>query len=170
MSKTLGVVVGRFQVAELTEGHKKLIERALSKSNKVLLLLGTKPKDKTDTHNPLTYKMRYDMIAKEFENDLDKLIITPIKDQDCLPIWVQNVDLVIDFFSRQHDISNVVLFGGRDSFINGYIQNNGCYQNVELVNFDINEVSGTIQREQIAKEIINSVYFRKGVIYKTLNT
>lgn len=39
----VGVVVGRFQVPDIHEGHHSLLEYVLSKHNKVCLVLGVAP-------------------------------------------------------------------------------------------------------------------------------
>lgn len=37
----LGVVIGRFQVPELTPGHKNVLKEAIRNSDQVLVLVGT---------------------------------------------------------------------------------------------------------------------------------
>ena len=51
-----GVIVARFQVAELTEGHKQILDYVLSKGhNQNILFLGVSPTRATK-NNPLDYE------------------------------------------------------------------------------------------------------------------
>jgi hypothetical protein len=147
--KKCGVVIGRFQVPCLTEGHKTLINTALSKSDKVLLLIG---EGKVNSKNPLSYEMRYEMIAKTFAKEYEQKILIisfihdrPEDDYD----WVRSLDARIDIYDSV--IENPTLFGGRDSFIDCYKLHLGKYP-TEYVN-TINNVSGTDLRAKCFKSL-----------------
>ena len=58
---SLGVIVGRFQVPELHEGHHKLIAHVLSQHPQILILLGVTPV-LGSKRNPLDYITRERMI------------------------------------------------------------------------------------------------------------
>lgn len=206
MRYRIGVVVGRFQVAELTEGHKRLIDYSIRRNNQTIILIGTKQYDATDERNPLPYLLRKRMIENFLFNESEVSMadnIYPIEDKNCFPLWCKELDMTISAISNliaQHEYYSyeaggveITLYGGRDSYINEYNLNyKNPYFDTEIVDFNINEVSGTKQREEIkninsddkkilsedfylgieykkGNEIINTVDFRKGIIYKVLN-
>ena len=202
----VGVVVGRFQVAELTEGHKALINQALSENNDVIIFLGSEQKDALSKRNPLPFEVRKNMILSEFKDFEYKISIYPLEDKHFFPLWVANLDSMIislgeairptNFNPMGEDtiISKNVytLYGGRDSFLKGYIKYTYSTFEFKKIDFGINSVSGTQQRKEIVEEyikkrnnnepfsyefitgmnylkdsnneIINSVNFRKGLI------
>lgn len=67
MKYDLLVFIGRFQPLHL--GHQEVIERALSISDRVLVLVGGKGKARS-TRNPFTYEERRNMIKRVFPNVL----------------------------------------------------------------------------------------------------
>ena len=92
------VFIGRFQPFHL--GHKEVVDRALSLSERVIMLVGGFGKPRSP-RNPWTFEERRDMIRSVYGNDR-RLIIQPIKDftyNDNL--WLEQVqktvtDLVLD--------------------------------------------------------------------------
>ena len=63
---SIGVIVARFQVAELTEGHKEILEHVLAKKhNQNVIFLGIAPTRATK-NNPLDYDSRRRMIEEEY--------------------------------------------------------------------------------------------------------
>ena len=69
----VGVVVARFQVAELHEGHKQLINTVLHYHKKVIVFLGMSKKS-SDKSSPLDFANRRAMI-KEIMNTKQALLI-----------------------------------------------------------------------------------------------
>ena len=63
----IGVIIGRFQVHELHNEHKKLIYSVLEQHEKVLLFLGTTSAVGT-RRNPLDFITRKAMIEEAFPN------------------------------------------------------------------------------------------------------
>jgi nicotinamide mononucleotide adenylyltransferase len=61
----VGVVIGRFQVHELTDGHLFLINSALANHRRVLVLVGS-PQEYSTKKNPLDYPTRERMIRSRF--------------------------------------------------------------------------------------------------------
>ena len=165
----IGVIVGRFQVSELTNGHKELINYALNHYDKVIIFIGTTPNDKVDVKNPLNYSMRKNMIWSAFNNIFK---IFPLQDKNNFPIWVQNLDMTLSFYLDKiiGNVPNeITMVGSRDSFIEGYVKNGGIFK-TEFYYSTNDSINGTDSRENDAKNEINSVDFRKGIIYNMLNT
>lgn len=164
----IGIIVGRFQVSELTNGHKELIEYALSHYDKVIIFLGTTPHEEVNKENPLSFSMRKNMIWEAYDNIFK---IFPIQDKFNFPVWVQNLDMITEFYIS-HLMGNipyeVTMIGSRNSFIEGYAKNSGLYK-TELYYSTNSSISGTNSRENDSKKEINSVDFRKGIIYNILN-
>ena len=48
----IGVIVGRFQVHDLTEGHRDLIDTVANRHDKVIVFLGTPRDSKLTRNNP----------------------------------------------------------------------------------------------------------------------
>ena len=71
----LGVVIGRFQVPELHDGHRHIITQA-SKHQRALVFVGIHPNLLTRDH-PLDYPFREAMIKSEFPN----VMVAPLSDQ-----------------------------------------------------------------------------------------
>ena len=65
--KNVAVVIGRFQVPTLTEGHRSLIDRATAENDTVVVLLGTS-QAALSAHDPLTYEVREHMITDTYPN------------------------------------------------------------------------------------------------------
>ena len=147
-----GVIIGRFQVAELHDQHKELIQTVLNECENVILLLGLSVIPNTKT-NPLDFVQRKKMIQESFP-DLDIGYIKDIKDDNR---WSKKVDQEVK--NRTPRNHSVALFGSRDSFIAHY---DGKYQTVELEATRF--ISGSEQREAISKRVKTSYDYRAGII------
>ena len=180
----VGITVGRFQVAHLTEAHKALIETMLNENHYTVVLIGVRPFDKQDKRNPLTYEMRRNMILEEFSKIPvgKRLIIMPFEDKDFFPLWVKELDVAVSSIvkmleSKVYEHFVPYLYGGRDSFLDGYIKYSNFYNTINLQereSFQLlaeKQISGTKQREEIAKSIPteNGEKFREGIIYQIMN-
>ena len=163
----IGVVVGRFQVANLTEGHKLLIKKAKKNFDKVIIVIGITKDGKLTSHDPLPYKARKKMVEefldeqyKEWRENED-FIISKIRDVGNYPVWVENLDCLIDALllvsGLKENTKNVIIYGSRKSVAEKYKENGGKYDAVirtELVNSSIDHtadehgnISGTLSRE-----------------------
>jgi len=151
---SIGVIIGRFQINELHQGHKSLIENVLSMHDNVIIFLGCSNVIGS-RKNPLDFSTRYKMI-KDWYGDV---IILPIKDRRSDLSWSKEIDTQI---KNMFNESEAILYGSRDSFIPHY---KGIHDVIELK--DEVEISATEVRESISKKIINSKDFRNGVIYST---
>lgn len=149
-----GVVIGRFQVDQLHEGHIDLIKRVADQFPKTIILLGTTPSIRNTRNNPLSYIIRKRMIEELFPD----IIIHQLKDEPTNEGWSKQVDSII---TKLIGIDKAVLFGSRDSFIPSYTTKK--YPTFELPNRFPD--SGTRIRNEIAQNPIHSTEFRKALIY-----
>jgi bifunctional NMN adenylyltransferase/nudix hydrolase len=147
----IGVIVGRFQVHELHEGHHSLLKSVMDNHDKVVVFLGVSPAKGTK-NNPLDYKSREQMLHESYPD----LTITPIKDVNNDEEWSKTLDAKIrEIFA----IGAVTLYGSRDGFIPHY---KGQFPTVELqARF---KVSGSEIRESLKDKSIADKNFRHGRI------
>jgi bifunctional NMN adenylyltransferase/nudix hydrolase len=152
----VGVIVGRFQVHALHDGHRDLIQHVCEKHDKVIIVLGLSPLVVT-SNNPLDFQSREQMIHEFFPD----VIVAYIKDQPDDALWSKSLDGVIkDLITPAQ---SVVLYGSRDSFIRHY---SGKHQTRELVPEDASFYSGTAIRKMIARSSTRrTADFRAGVAW-----
>jgi bifunctional NMN adenylyltransferase/nudix hydrolase len=155
----IGVIIGRFQVHELHEAHKAMIETVLARHDKVILFLGVSPTLSTK-RNPLDFLSRKVMFEEIYGNRIS--VILPLNDKKSDDVWSKQVDTKI---REVVPLGSVVLYGSRDSFIPHY---HGKYEVIELVPSSI--VSATEIRQSVSKKIERTKEFRAGVIYACYNT
>jgi bifunctional NMN adenylyltransferase/nudix hydrolase len=151
----VGVFVGRFQVAELTDGHKSLFDTVISRHLKTICVVGLSPINATK-NNPLDFSSRRAMIQECYPN----VEVLYINDDPSDDVWSKNLDALIA--KNIPPTGNVTLYGSRDSFIRFY---NGRFNTKELVQESF--TSGTITRKKIGFETAVSKDFRKGAIWAT---
>jgi len=158
-SYDIGVIIGRFQVHELHDAHKEMIEAVLARHNKVVLFLGVSPTLSTK-RNPLDFLSRKVMFEEQYGNRIS--VILPLNDKKSDQVWSKQVDTKIrEVFS----LGSVVLYGSRDSFIPHY---HGQFDVIELVPSSL--VSATEIRNSVSKRVERSREFRAGVIYACYNS
>jgi bifunctional NMN adenylyltransferase/nudix hydrolase len=150
----IGVIIARFQVHKLHEGHINLIDKVIENHKKVIVFLGVPVIGNTKS-NPLDYASREAMIKEIYPN----VIVLPLKDQRCNEKWSRELDNQIQVPFGE---LTAILYGSRDSFIPYY---SGRYGVIELTTDVI--YSGTEVRKQVSKEILASKDFRAGVIHAT---
>lgn len=155
----IGVVVGRFQVHDLHEAHKHLINQVVLNHKRSIIFLGV-PKLVGTKKNPLDFDTRKRMIQSEFPES----IILSIPDQKDDSLWVKELDRRI---REIFPIGEVLLYGGRDSFIPFYIEGGGIFDTKELE--QTTYVSGTEVRKIVSDTVKNSPDFRAGIIYNAYN-
>jgi bifunctional NMN adenylyltransferase/nudix hydrolase len=150
----VGVLVGRFQVHELHDAHRDLIQYVCDRHEKVIIFLGLAPLP-VSTSNPLDFEARKQMILADFP-DVNVLYI---KDQPSDTLWSYKLDEQIKDLVTFGQ--SVVLYGGRDSFISHY---DGDYPTQELLQSTFR--AGTEVRKSIARSRAKaSADFRAGVIW-----
>jgi len=153
----VGVIVGRFQVDELHEGHISLIKSIVESHPKVIVFLGLSP-CKCTTRNPLDFEARKKMITDAFPN----VIVLYIMDQYSDVAWSDSLDNQIKNIAGPQQ--SVVLYGSRDSFIKYYSGKYACAELEQTV-----FVSGTEIRKKISNSVSGTPEFRKGVIWAVNN-
>ena len=152
----IGVIVGRFQVPELHDGHRKLFELVSSECKNVLVFVGVAPALGTQ-NDPLDYTNRARMIQAAFPN----VVTIPLMDRPTNDEWSKNLDTMI---RTVFPLGTVCLYGGRDSFVKEY---DGAFKTLKVDPF--NDNSGSAVRLDAGKTIRDSADFRAGIIYSTHN-
>ncbi len=158
----VGVVVGRFQVPYLSEAHRKLLDIASERSNRLIVFIGDNNHLKGTWRNPLPWRSREWMVQEYL------LSIRPQKDFYTHRIidgsnndeWSQRLDSDIDMYWGDGD--SVLLFGGRDSFLEAY---NGRHS---LSKYLVPEIPGAYSGSEIrsaGSEQYHSEDFRRGMIF-----
>lgn len=153
----VGVIVGRFQVDRLHHVHRDLLDTVFKRHRRVLVFLGETVV--VSAENPLSFQARRQMLHESYPN----VEVYSIMDRDSDEQWSRNLDAAIR--ERKSPIQTVVLYGGRDSFLNSY---HGEFDTRELTSEEV--TSGTYVRSVIANSTtINSADFRAGVIWAQAN-
>lgn len=158
MSK-IGVVIGRFQVPELTEAHKALLVEVVKESDQTIVLVGQSP-GPLNCNNPLPFSIRHDILSTFFYLANKPVYILPLKDKRYHDVWAKDVDNIIDSLRGPKD--QITLYGGRDSCVEIYKNNGGKYETKKMPS-QLN-ISGTNTRNVI----INSIPSKddaNGIIY-----
>lgn len=151
----VGVVVARFQVPNLHEGHRYILDYVLKRHRIALIILGCSP-IQTD-RNPLSFEMRRDMIESLYPHKFT------IVHSDSLPSSYEERSRRIDCVVREtFPNRDAIIYGSRDSFVHTY---QGAFETEEVPT--IFSGSATELREKIA--VINSPDFRSGVIYANMH-
>ena len=153
-NSVIGVIMARFQVAELHEGHKQLIDTVLHYHKKVIIFLGVSKKS-SDKNSPLDFANRRAMIHEVYPS----VVVLPQLDVRDDYKWSANLDAQI---SLPFGELSAIIYGSRDSFIPHY---KGKYKVIEVL--PQIPANGTAERLAISREVIPSVDFRKGIIYQT---
>lgn len=156
----VGVIIGRFQINSLHEAHIELIDAVVAEHPKVLIFLGLSP-TKGSIDNPLDFQPRKQMILETYPHDkFPQISVFYIKDCPSDEDWSQKLDQNIqDVISPQ---DKVVLYGGRDSFLNSY---KGKFPTTELVSSKY--ISGTEIRNRLSKAPQSHPIFRAGAIWSS---
>jgi bifunctional NMN adenylyltransferase/nudix hydrolase len=159
-SYSIGALVGRFQVHELHEAHHYVIKQVVNNHKKVILFLGV-PKVVGTKNNPLDFDTRKKMIQKHYPN----IVILALPDFGDDKRWSHELDKRI---KEVYQIGDILLYGGRDSFIPYYKKGGGQFDCKELDEYGT-FVSGTEVRKMVSEEVKDSSDFRAGVIYQSYN-
>ena len=152
----IGVIVGRFMVHELHAAHKDLINQVLSKHKKVIIFLGCSRIIGT-RENPLDFTTRKKMLQAAYPDT----VIIPLPDNRYDEVWSKNLDARV---REVYPMGNVLLYGGRDSFIPHYT---GIFKTHELEQTIY--ISGTEIRKEVSEQIKSSPEWRAGCIYNSYN-
>lgn len=159
------VVVGRFQVPQLTAGHIALLTKAARSGDRLLVLIGVAPTRGTQ-RDPLDFAAREAMIVQWYENwytptdpaaHSPDLAVLPLLDRAEHGQWVKGVDRAIAMLAGP-----ATLYGGRDSCGSCYRLHGGHWPFVEIEMVD--PLSGTEVRARLLAQPRSSD-FRAGMIY-----
>lgn len=153
----VGVIVGRFQVHELHQGHRDLIEHVAARHSKLIIVLGLS-KCRVTYNNPLDFESRAHMIREAYPDAL----VMYLDDSASDLVWSKKLDAIIAKNVSPH--ASVVLYGSRDAFIKHYHGKNDVIE-LEQVSY----VSGTEIRKELSMKSKNTADFRAGVIYAAMN-
>jgi len=153
----VGVIVGRFQVHELHDGHRDLIDTVASRHNKLVILLGSTPGVLVTRTSPLDFQTRRAMINEAYPD----ITVLPIKDMPDDADWSRAVDAQV---ASVVEIGSVILYGSRDGFIPYYSGKHHCTELEATF-----EVSGTAIRNSLSHTVRASRDFRHGVVYAAFN-
>ncbi len=152
VQKKLSVVVGRFQVPVLHEGHRHLLDAADASGHALLVILGSRRALPT-ARNPLNFAMRKAMVLAAYPH----ATVLEHHDHPSDALWSAGLDALI---SRTFPGHFPTLLGSRDSFIPHYC---GAHK-TKLVK-EVPQKNGTALRDAIAKTEQISDDFRRGVIH-----
>ncbi|MCU0433279.1 MAG: NUDIX domain-containing protein [Bacteroidia bacterium] len=155
-SHDIGVLVGRFQVNELHDGHIRLIESVTAIHKRIVIFLGVSPALVT-RNNPLDFVARKAMLLERFP----QASVLSIPDMSSDHEWSLELDKRI---REACPVGSVLLYGGRDNFIRYYC---GHFQTADLGQFGA--FSGTELRKEVSREVRTTADFRAGVIYAAYN-
>lgn len=154
----VGVIVGRFQVPELHEGHRDVIEYVCDQHDKVIVFLGVSP-IKATAENPLDFQARKQMLEAVYPDRLDILYIDDMYSDDA---WSEKLDDQIGHMLTARQTA--LLYGGRDSFIEHY---RGRYPTQELEAEE--KVSGTEIRNEVGRKRTKaSTEWREGATWAAM--
>jgi bifunctional NMN adenylyltransferase/nudix hydrolase len=150
-----GVVVGRFQVNDLHDGHMELFRQVRARHNAVIVFVGVSPGG-LSRNNPLDFPTRRAMIQAKFS----KFTVLQLPDCRTDKEWSRNLDREIASLIGP---GSATLYGGRSSFTPHY---EGRFSPVELaLSIGTQKVSGTDVRTEFSNNVIESAEFRAGLIY-----
>jgi len=153
----VGVIIARFQTPFIHEGHKEILDLATNAHPRVLIFLGLSPL-KCTVNNPYDFAIRKAMIEASYP-DVELLYIDDVGNNE---IWSKNLDKQIA--KAVGPGLKVVLYGSRDSFINGYI---GNYPTIELIPSKF--ISASEIRKRIGIKAKSTHDFREGVAWAVQN-
>ncbi len=149
----IGVIVARFQIDDLHEGHKYLIDAARTASSRVIVFLGVSPV-RGSIQNPLDFESRKQMVLQNYPYNVTVL---PLMDTYDNKSWSAELDRRIDEAAPGQ---NVMLYSGEAGFRSAYC---GVHSFYDLQNID--SLTATQVRNSLAGAPLNSADFRAGVIY-----
>jgi bifunctional NMN adenylyltransferase/nudix hydrolase len=153
----IGVIIGRFQVDALHQGHINLLDTVSSRHHKVIILLGV-ARVPGERDNALDFDCRRLMIQEKYP----EFIVLPLPDCRTNEEWSKNVDSTVRTVAGPGQ--SVILYGGRDSCLPCY---SGKFKIQELEDPEGTiSMSGTAVRNRLAVSVQASQGFRAGAIWE----
>jgi bifunctional NMN adenylyltransferase/nudix hydrolase len=154
----VGVIVARFQVPELHEGHRDTIEQVLQRHETVLFVLGD-AYDASDK-DPLSFNMRVMMVRSAYAHVSNTLLF--VASHSLTSSDERRSEILDTLIQESVPGRAVIIYGARDSIVHHY---KGVHRRVELPTVTTN--SATKIRNAIS--VVDSADFRAGVIYNAVN-
>jgi len=148
--REVGVIIGRFHLPDLHDGHRQFIDSIVRSHKEVILFLGS-TKVKISGKNSLSYDIRKKMIQSEYPT----VKVFKLDDNKSDEKWSTSIDNVLNFF---YPNSSIILYGSRDSFL-GYYSGKFDTSRLECMI----DISGTEIRKSIVSR--NTSDFRAGIIF-----
>ncbi len=112
MNKKIGVFLSRMQPLHI--GHLGIIEKALEENDKVIILIGSKNKERT-IRNPLSISLRRKILDEALEGKFGKNYSDRIKVKE-LPDWSMETDFGSNLEWGRYLYYNIVSIGEQKSF------------------------------------------------------
>lgn len=154
----VGVVIGRFQINELHNGHYDILSKVENDHpGEFLILLGVGRTPPT-ARNPLPFRARADMLHKAYPSAL----ILPLRDCQTDKQWSDSIDRLI---SSVFGYRKATIYSGRDGCLTAYV---GHHETKEILS-TVDSESATERRNALSVAPIDSPDFRAGVIYAINN-
>jgi bifunctional NMN adenylyltransferase/nudix hydrolase len=151
-NKGVGIIIGRFQVLEINEKHRTLVNKVLNTHERVLVFLGSSPAP--SDYNPIDFPFRWQMVSDAFDDQLEVLEMPDLPDDR---IWSQELDRRI----LEHKPEGAVtLYGSKDNFSSRY---SGKYD-TEVLEAELGEEDEVVELESIE----NLRDFRAGLLYASM--
>lgn len=151
----VGVVVGRFQVDELTDGHVALLDKA-ARHKKLLVFLGVHRIPVTKDH-PMDFPTRKGLIKEEYPD----ATVVAIMDEPTNEAWSRSLNRLVRTYCP---VDGVTLYSGRDGFAEKYAKG---FKTVFVDH--VSPASGTAVRNHTGQTVQETREFRAGVIYAAHN-
>jgi len=153
----VGILVGRWQVHELHEAHRELIDTVKAAHDRVIIFVGLSSLRNT-LNNPLDFDTRKRMILEQYPD----IEVYYVEDHPSDEVWSRTLDALIDRWLKPYQ--TCVLYGSRDSFLQ-YYSGKFATQELESTKF----ISGTEMRRRITNSFPSSPAFRAGMIAASMN-
>ena len=154
--RSTGVIVGRFQIDDLHEGHYDLLKTVSDSHDRMLVIIGLSP-CRCTVNNPLDFDTRRRMLMEAFPDAK----VGYVEDMYSDTLWSEALDTVISQKARTED---VMLYGSRDSFIKHY---KGVYKTKVLEQRAY--ISASKIREGLSLRSRATADFRAGAIWALMN-
>ena len=144
---SVGVIVGRFQVPEISRDVYEVVNHCISKHNTCIIVLCEAPIPGS-ANNPLSIDSRRAMLWAAFPGTR----ILSLKDHPLDDKWSEKLDTMI----VEH-VANMplIIYGTKERFIKRY---NGRFHTSEIPD-------NSFKKSESKKELVNSTEFRKGVVH-----
>lgn len=118
-NRTIGVVLGRFQLPRLHAGHKTLVRKVQELHEQVIIVIAETPIS-FNRKNPLTGKLRKALLEAEYKEQVSKgtIQVVVLKNNESDEIWSVNFDQLLN--DTAPDAGGFVIYGARDNSLKHY--------------------------------------------------